>query len=83
MCTSILKDRDTNAKYFQTLSGEKWQSLTNSLPSILQLCSRLQHRKLFDNLKFWTRCLAALILLLLLDNVEVPNVFQLDRCQTL
>jgi len=30
-----------NAKYFQTLSGEKWQSFANSLRSMLKLCSTL------------------------------------------
>jgi len=30
-----------NAKYFQTLSGEKWRSFANSLRSMLKLCSTL------------------------------------------
>jgi len=28
-----------NAKYFQTLFGEKWRSFANSLHSMLELCS--------------------------------------------
>jgi len=30
-----------NAKYFQTLSGQKWQSIINSLRSMLKLRSML------------------------------------------
>ena len=30
-----------NAKYLQTLFGEKWQSFSNSLPSMLKLRSKM------------------------------------------
>jgi len=44
LCTSILSDSDLftyNAKYFQTLSGEKWRSFVYSLRSMLKLRSTL------------------------------------------
>ena len=44
LCTSISNDSSSdlftsNAKYFQTLSGEKWRSFANSLFSMLKLRS--------------------------------------------
>jgi len=49
-----------NAKYFQTLRGDKWRSSTNSLHSMLKLVHEVAWHfaknfgmKLFGNLTIW------------------------------
>jgi len=43
-----------SAKYFQTLSGEKWRSFANSLRSMLKLRSALHEAACQFGLQFWT-----------------------------
>ena len=77
----------SNAKYFQTLSGEKWRSFANSLRSMLKLRSTVDEvASQFNNLAYssdWTDvCLAGSFLQLLLGHYSVRIGYQREQNYT-
>ena len=79
-----------NAKYLQTLFGEKWRSFANSLPSMLKLRSTMHEVAWqFNNLAYsfglmFGRVISTIAFRSLFSLIGGPNtsLFQLDRCQT-
>ena len=79
-----------NAKYLQTLFGEKWRSFANSLPSMLKLHSTVHEVAWqFNNLAYssglmFGRVIFTIAFRSLFSSIGEPNtiLFQLDRCQT-
>jgi len=72
-----------NAKYFQTLSGEKWRSFANSLRSMLKLRTTVHEVAWQFGLQFWTDvCLAGSFLQLLLGHFSVGMGYQREQNYT-
>jgi len=68
-----------NAKYFQTLSGEKWRSFANSLRSMLKLRSTVHEGNLTVCPTVLDWCLGGSFTQLLLGHYSVRMVIKENR----
>jgi len=66
-----------NAKYFQTLSGEKWRSFANSLRSMLKLRSTVY--EVAGNLTIWPTVLDWCLFGRVISTIAFRSLFSSNR----